>query len=84
MIEIHVRQEEIDGGCGGDIDMCPIALAIKRQLGVDDIWVTSSAVAYYRADSSIEVVLLPDSARYFIRRFDYGDEVHPFRFNINL
>lgn len=87
MTEIHVRQEEINDGSGwgeGDIEMCPIALAIVRQCDLEEVWVTSNFVAYCRAGRSIEAVMLPDNARHFIRRFDSSDEVHPFRFNINL
>lgn len=87
MTEIHVRQEEINDGYGwgeGSIEMCPIALAITRQSKLDEVWVTGNAVAYCRATRAIEVAMLPDSARHFIRRFDNGDEVHPFRFSINI
>lgn len=87
MTEIHVRQEEIDDGSGwgeGDVEMCPVALAITRQCGLDEAWVTSDFVIYCKANDLIKFTILPDSARHFIRRFDNGDEVHPFRFNINI
>jgi hypothetical protein len=78
---ITVTQEDIDTGERDDCNRCPIALAAGRVLGgkviVDDDWIIS------RADfNDSDFYALTDEARQFILRFDAGEPVSPFTFEV--
>ena len=78
-MKIQVTQADIDNGIPEDDCRCPIALALKR-----------AGYPAYVGDFKVEMedgteVLLPDSARHFIERFDRDfTSVSPFEFDLAI
>lgn len=80
-MKIEVMKEDIDSGIPDNTCECPIALAIKRQTGNDvvvDFEYGFGAIAHVGNDS----YFLPKSCERFIRKFDVGDIVKPFFFDL--
>lgn len=80
-MRIDIRQEDIRNGEARQGDKCPIAVRLSEILGVDvdvsdDDVLIYSAAPYYAA--------LPDEAQDFICRFDAGETVKPFCFELKL
>lgn len=79
-ILVEVSVGDIVNGLVSDEHYCPIALALRRQ-GVEvsvgeDILFDRLGGAYERD--------LPDEAQEFIHRFDNGEPVYPFSFEIEV
>lgn len=86
---ISVKQQDIDWGIRLDGSLCPIALAIAREFNISDedrsrkvLVLTRQA---YITDGGGELVcVLPDSARTFIKAFDYSEgDIKPFDFEVD-
>lgn len=91
--DVHVTDEDIDQGVAGSEGSCPIALAIKRSLGCEEVSVFDSHNAMnpdHRVPGWITCEAIPDlgchtfetntKADNFIKTFDRGDNVEPFSF----
>lgn len=78
-IFIQVKQEHINRGQRHTATACPIALAISEQLGTEAI-VGPEFANVVLSDLELQRFRLPRSAVRFIRRFDQGEPVAPFRF----
>ena len=79
-VTIHVTEEDIRSASRGTVDLCPIAKAIKRELGM-----THNVVVYGRtAEVNDRRTSLPLSASTFVHDFDSGYPVHPFTFKIGI
>jgi hypothetical protein len=76
-VTVDVTAEDIAQGTPRCAGMCPIALAMKRALGREDI-----EVRHTRASIGDEVVVLPPEAWEFILSFDHDRPVPPFRFRL--
>jgi hypothetical protein len=83
---ITVLQDDIDKGKKGDTRECAIALAAKRDLadllGEDEISVCFGVISMF--DASHTVCHLPHEACIFIKAFDRGQPVKPFKFEVEL
>ena len=91
-MKIKVTQADIDNGKPEKLCLCPIALAIERALrkhgyDVKMVEVEPSCVDItYIIDgcASWRAFELPLAARNFIKWFDFGCEVEPFEFELQL
>ena len=79
-MKIKVTQQDIAKGSRKKCDNCPIARAIKRETK-SPVWVNSNHVDYL-VKNELVVHLLPKKAITFIKRFDAGETVKPFTFEI--
>lgn len=83
VLEIDVLTEDIERGELDDCRHCALALAIRRYVA-----------PYFRSDVSVgsqtfsvgirESQSLPAEAKEWVARFDAGEKVEPFRFEITL
>ena len=78
-MRVQVTQDHIDNGCRGLMGSCPIALAVRELTGANNVLVLDCGVIADGRDSGI-----PREAREFVRRFDNGEKVQPFDFEIDL
>ena len=82
-VEIEVLDEDIKRGDQDDCHRCALARAIKRRVAPyfrPDVSVGSNTFSVGIAASQE----LPADCVEWIRRFDDGEKVEPFRFQINL
>jgi hypothetical protein len=78
-ITVNTTEEHIRRGMRLNGVHCPIALAIKESTHCSRVGVGIKHVAISNA-GTIEVYSLPDAAVKFVRDFDMGITVTPFRF----
>lgn len=77
-MKITVKKTHIRRGAKGLPDSCAIALAIKEQLGTNDVSVSSKIMKIGK-----KVISLPSEAVDFIAAFDDNkSSVEPFEFEI--
>ena len=74
-IGVIVRQRHIDRGRCRSPKACPIALAMKEQLGTDQVAVFADGVRV-----GLQKYQIPFKARMFILNFDSGLPVDPLAF----
>ena len=77
-MRIQVTQEHIDKGERMRGRQCPIALAL-RDAGISDPTVFTSSI-----DFGERTVVSPDDVEAFVRRFDAGNRVRPFWFDLDV
>jgi len=88
-VKINVTEEDIKNGQPENIQCCAIALALCRTFKTDDVEVKKN-------DLTDEIILKVDDVQYdqhyfskldhittFIEKFDIGEDVEPFTFEIN-
>lgn len=78
---ITVTQDDINTGRTKNCGWCPVALAVRRLL------VPGSSVSVSGTHVNISIskgLLLPIEAQKFIDRFDRGDPVVPFTFELHI
>lgn len=75
---ITVTQEDIDDGCPCDSSLCPVALAMRRRLKDNYIFVDKMVVEI----GSGNFYALPEKVKCFIRDFDQGLPVEPISFRV--
>lgn len=86
MITIEVTREDIDQGVRTNCKKCPVALAISRAIGYDDVEVsTGSFYANFGGNWGLARIMqpLPKFVIALIRWFDTGHKIAPFSFAIN-
>lgn len=76
-MRIEVTEADIANGIPSDYCSCPIALAMKRQLGVR--WIVTRSAAENEDGGRVN---LPAECGQFICNFDRGKKVEPFAFEI--
>jgi hypothetical protein len=76
---ITVLQDDIDKGVKNDPYSCAIALAVKRDLNRDLV-----TVGYHLDIGGLKFANLPPEARNFVRDFDNGEAVKPFKFEVDI
>lgn len=84
---VSITQKHIDGGCKGDADNCPGALAINEavaDLGLHSV-VSAYNIGFADADDlQVGGIDAPHMLRAFVRQFDAGEPVSPFSFEIKI
>jgi len=89
-VRVDVTAEDIAQGRPTSSESCAIALATRRAINTDRaayFGVGSSAVvvvAKVGGHSERYVILLPDKATRFVLRFDAGERIEPFSFEIEI
>lgn len=73
---VEVTQEDIDKGVPYGVASCPVALALQRTIGAR-VAVDPTAWSLFHGMKDYP---LPGDASVFIRDFDSGKPVAPFRF----
>jgi len=77
-MRIVVTQKHIDAGMRKDCERCPVALALI-DAHVSFYGISSTRVHSFKEPRILE---LPDVATAFIHRFDDGEAVEPFEFEL--
>jgi len=76
---INVIDNDIDNGCAGMGDKCPIALAMQRNGCMYPS--VGHRIAHYYDNTGKQIKgKLPSKARDFMWKFDAGGQVSPFSF----
>ena len=82
---VTVLQDDIDNGRRNSADNCAIALAAKRDLFLENLWVDGVSMTFAGTwVSGTGTAELPAAARQFVTRFDGNLEVEPFKFEIDV
>lgn len=76
---VNVTQSHIEDGIRWSSTSCPIALALCDHH--DNVIVGSISLVITKDDMQ-RIFSLPENARDFIWRFDHGDMVNPFAFEL--
>lgn len=77
--KIEVTKKDIKGGKRGDGYSCPIALAVRRTLGINIISVDNISVDFPFEGKGFSAEI-PTKVQRFIDSFDDGQDVKPFSF----
>ena len=88
---IDVTQADIDGGCRGIANNCPVAKAVQRHLKKDKVYVGARTINIYEVldgvlqeAAPIQSFATPAAVERFIRTFDVGGKVEPFSFELAI
>ena len=91
-IIVEVTQEDIDKGERDHCTLCPIALALHRATG--EVWDVGNKYVRLKDFGELVVenwdiwekylILMPDTAKTFIRIFDKTGQGEPFSFELEL
>ena len=82
---IEVTQKHIDNGIRGDECNCAIALALQDEYKTSDVSVeVEDEPMLFIGDKILEIASaeMVDDIDFFIRDFDYRDEVKPFTIKV--
>lgn len=83
MINVVVNYRAINNGLRGDPDNCPLALAIRESVGyITTVGETICTLWNDDKTTRIGFYHLPEKAVEFRKRFDRGDKVKPFTFQL--
>lgn len=80
---IKVTQDDIDKGQPYNCNRCPIALALMRELKINEVEVDGSKADYIVTINNERIwygIELPQDAFNFVMRFDEGENVGPIAF----
>jgi hypothetical protein len=77
VVRIEVTQEHIDNGKPKLCMSCPVALALKAATGDWYAWAGPTSVGFNK-----EVHRVPTSVQEFMMRYDEGELVQPFAFEL--
>lgn len=84
-MKIEVTQDDIESGTRYSASWCPVALAITRSLHRDD---EPEDVHVCEGTKQIQIgellLPMPDHVVTFARRFDGGEPVEPFAFELEM
>ncbi len=83
-MKITVTQEHIDGGVKDSPWACPIARALPRAPAGYDYEVFEDRVHLWSSREGARYSYLPEEARLFVAKFDNGEAVEPFEFELDL
>ncbi len=84
MTKIEVTQHDIDNGKRKSCTKCPVALAVNRTLRAEASVGKRTINIIYGDATFEEGISTPTSAADFIRKYDEGEEVKPFNFELEL
>lgn len=82
-IEVNVTKEDIIKGVPKDGQSCPIALALLRATGADEVDVTRESITIDRGGVR-KRIKAPETATAFIDAFDYGYALDPISFTLEF
>jgi hypothetical protein len=77
MMKIKVTRRHIFEGVQGSWDSCPIALALRDELGVTNLEVGNGVIRCGKKKFKMS-----NSADTFVGKFDEGEPVKPFTFEL--
>lgn len=80
-LEVNVTAEDIAGGKRCSNQCCPIALALSRVLGANDVCVGAWSAM---SPSANFCERLPDVVQQFIKAYDRGESVEPMSFVVEI
>ncbi len=83
-VKVTVTEQHIKRGKKSNTNFCPIALALKGQLGLRSVVVDGDVVEFgvdKEGDGGFSINL-PVEAQEFVRAFDDGETVKPFSFTL--
>ena len=86
-LTIEVTQEDIDRGLPRNCGHCPVALAVMRATGFEEVYVSAWSMQLYRKGSYVPggSALTPKEAAGFIDAFDgRGACPEPFSFTVDF
>lgn len=91
-IRVEVTAEDIAKGVPQECNSCPVAIAVGRacpaavKVGVDGATIDIYAAWDVESDAKSEYVVArtPREVNEFIKRFDNGDPVGPFSFDLEV
>lgn len=81
-MKIKVTPEDIAQGKRGDATCCAVALAARRA-GLQGVRVDGDGMTWGTDSSNEGFSSISDAVHYFIEKFDAGQLVDPFEFEIN-
>ncbi len=81
---VEVTAEDIENGVRHCIFGCPVALAVQRAASYPHIRVTISEITRHKGHCLESAAITPAEVGCFIRNFDAGDDVFPFKFEIQF
>ena len=74
-MKIHVSWEDIKKGQPNSLTACPVALALRRKLKNDNVWVNYNHINVMRR--SYDTYTIDSFGRAFIKAFDRLENVFP-------
>lgn len=80
---IHVTAEDIENGIPQDACHCPVALAVKRATGSDDVDINDDICIGFPGQDVRDVFEAPDEVCDFVAAFDNYEGVEPFSFDLD-
>jgi hypothetical protein len=80
-VRVEVTKNHIQRGRKGNVNYCPIALALKEQLGLRQVRVGGIHITFGPQFGGLSV-RLPRQAAKFITAFDEKEPVKPFSFTL--
>ena len=80
---IPVTEEHIKNGKAKDPSCCPVALAVKERMAVKDVFANCYTIRGDIDYSHGFCVRAPDSVYDFITKYDRGEPVEPFSFDLD-
>ena len=81
-LKVEVTQDDIDRGVRHEPSECAIARAVGRAAMSDGR--INVGVSWVYCDAYLSWANLPKTARTFVERFDSGDDVKPFSFELEF
>lgn len=80
-MKVSVTQDHIDRGLRHSAGFCPIALAMNEQHGPGHLVATCESL-FTNEDGVVAWLKMPSEADDFIGKFDTGEPVQPFEFEV--
>lgn len=77
---VEVTQQDINKGLPKIVGACAVALAVQRAYGVPTAWIGPLRIGTKGGENGTHDT--PPSVDRWIQRFDAGERVEPFSFNI--
>ena len=81
-MKIKVTQDHINKGRRNTCALCPVALAIKEQVGAEYICVGSYTISIGTNMISSTIYTVPPECEKFMKDFDWFRDVSPFEFEL--
>jgi hypothetical protein len=82
-LHVEVTAEDIEKGVCQDSDSCPIALAVHRLPGIEEVCVDNDVLWVRTAEGKLASGMPAEAAK-FVDSFDNRGAVQPFSFDIEV
>lgn len=83
-VAVNVSQKDIKLGKKGECSGCPVAIAVKRQLGLLDCYVGSPDIDLVPRNGRWFSTAMPTVVSRFVMLFDRREPVSPFTFTLEV